>query len=80
MSLAIDWRLVAGALRTGVSASIQAVILSWMIGPFPYWITTETICGTCCAHTRASDLLRATFAYLMAAMTDAERDAIVVGL
>ena len=29
---------------------------------------------------RSSDLIRATFAYLMAAMTDAERDSIVEGL
>ena len=34
----------------------------------------------CTVRTRESDLLRATFAYLMAAMTDAERDQIVEGL
>lgn len=33
-----------------------------------------------CARTKGNDYLRATFAYLMAAMTDSERDAIVEGL
>ena len=37
---------------------------------FPFWIE----------YSPPNDFIRATFAYLMAAMTDAERDAIVEGL
>ena len=30
----VDWKLVAGAVETGASALLGAIILSWMIGPF----------------------------------------------
>ena len=42
-----------------------------------YWLPVRCHSYT---HARENDFIRATFAYLMAAMTDSERDAIVEGL
>ena len=44
--------------------------LRYLLGRDGFWLD----------KTRPNDLLRASFAYLMAAMTDAERDQIVEGL